>query len=41
MAGLIKPRHIQDTVEIDHRFLKFITIFPLRGIKAVIEVFAC
>jgi hypothetical protein len=41
MLGLIKPHHIQDPVEIGHWLSKFVTIFPVQGIKAVIEVFAC
>jgi len=40
MLGLIKPRHIQEQVEIDHRDSKLITIFPFRRIKTLIEVFA-
>jgi len=41
MLGLIKPRDIQDPVEKGHGPSNFITIFPFRWIKAVIEVFAC
>jgi hypothetical protein len=38
--AVLKPRRIQDPVEIGHITSIFLTIFTLRRIKTVIEVFA-